>query len=184
MRSSGEPEGKFMSIATSFSKAKRSIQKALTGEEPAVDILDTLKQEHEQVADLLKRLVEGKSSAERKSLFKQVKTALVPHARAEERVLYDAVIASRKKGIQKDGEEGYLEHGLADKMIATLGKITKPMSPEFGAASKVLKELIEHHVSEEERAVWSDAKKLFSAEQRQAMNVAYLKAKKTIRIPN
>jgi hypothetical protein len=38
-----------MSIATSISKAKRSIQKAVTGEEPAVDILDTLKVEHEEV---------------------------------------------------------------------------------------------------------------------------------------
>jgi hypothetical protein len=128
-------------------------------------------------------LVNAKSSVERKSLFKQVKAALVPHARAEEKILYDAIIAMRKKGVQKDGEEGYLEHGLADKMIATLGKITKPMSPEFGAAAKVLKELIEHHVAEEENAVWSDAKANFSTEQRQAMNVAYLKAKKVVRIP-
>jgi hypothetical protein len=132
----------------------------------------------------LKRLVHAKSSAERKSLFKQVKAALVPHSRAEEKVLYDAIIAVRNKGVQKDGEEGYLEHGLADKMIATLGKIAKPMSPEFGAAAKVLKELIEHHVSEEETAVWSDAKKNFTVEQRQAMNVTYLRAKKAIRIPN
>lgn len=92
-------------------------------------------------------------------------------------------IALRKKGVQKNGEEGYLEHGLADKMIATLGKITKPMSPEFAAAAKVLKELIEHHVAEEENAVWSDAKANFSVEQRHAMNLAYLKAKKAVRIP-
>ena len=69
-------------------------------------------------------------------------------------------------------------------MLATLGKITNATSPEFSAAAKVLKELIEHHVQEEENAVWSDAKKNFSLEQRQAMNVAYLKAKKSVRIPN
>ncbi|HEY4276017.1 MAG TPA: hemerythrin domain-containing protein [Rhizomicrobium sp.] len=172
-----------MGIATSISKAKRTIQKAVTGEEPAVDILETLKEEHEEVADLLNRLVDGKSSAERRSLFKQVKAALVPHARAEEKVLYNAIINLRKKGVQKDGEEGYLEHGLADKMIATLGKISKPMSPEFSAAAKVLKELIEHHVAEEESAVWSDAKRNFTVEQRRAMNVTYLKAKKAVRIP-
>ncbi len=108
----------------------------------------------------------------------------MPHARAEEKILYEAIIAVRKKGVQKDGEEGYLEHGLVDNIIATLGKISRPMSPEFGAAAKVLKELIEHHVQEEENAVWSDAKKNFSTEQRQAMNVSYLKAKKAVRIPN
>jgi hypothetical protein len=173
-----------MSIATSISKAKRSIQKAVMGEEPAVDVLETLKKEHEAAADLLSRLVESRFGAERKSLFKQVKAALVPHSRAEEQILYDAIIALRKKGVQKDGEEGYLEHGLVDKMLATLGKISKPMSPEFSAAAKVLKELVEHHVQEEESAVWSDARKNFSAAQLQAMNITYLKAKKAVRIPN
>ena len=173
-----------MSIATSIAKAKRSIQQAVTGEEPPADILDTLKEEHEEVASLLAQLVDSKSGAERKSLFKKIKAALVPHSRAEEKVLYDAIIAVRKKGIMKDGEEGYLEHGLADRMIATLGKIAKPMSAEFGAAAKVLKELIEHHIQEEENAVWADAKKHFSTEQRQAMNVAFLKAKKAVKIPN
>ena len=173
-----------MGIATSIAKARRSIQMAVTGESPATDILETLKEEHEEVRDLLERLVESESATERKSLFKQVKAALVPHSRAEEKVLYDAIISVRKKGVQKDGEEGYLEHGLADKMIATLGKIKNPLSAEFGAASKVLKELIEHHVGEEENAIWSDAQKYFSAEQRQAMNVAYLKTKKAVRIPS
>jgi hypothetical protein len=179
-----QPKGQSMGISTSISKATRSIRKAITGEEPAVDILETLKEEHEEVTDLLSRLVDSKTTAERRSLFKQVKAALVPHARAEEKILYDAIISVRNKGVQKDGEEGYLEHGLADKVMATLGRITKPMSPEFGAAAKVLKELIEHHVKEEENDVWSDAKKYFSVEQREIMNVAYLKAKTKVRIPN
>jgi hemerythrin-like domain-containing protein len=173
-----------MSIATSISKAKRSIQMVATGGTPPIDILDTLKEEHEEVRDLLERLVESRSGTERKALFRQVKAALVPHSRAEEKVLYDAIISLRKKGVQKDGEEGYLEHGLADKMLATLGKIKNPMSAEFGAASNVLKELIEHHIKEEENAVWSDAKNNFSTEQRQAMNVTYLKTKKPVRVPN
>ena len=175
--------GNFMGIATSLKKVTRKIEEAVTGEAPEVDILDTLKEEHEEVAALLQRLVDGKSTAERRSLLKQIKGALVPHTRAEEKVLYDAIIAVRKKGVQKDGEEGYLEHGLADRMLATLSKTTKLMSPEFGAAAKVLKELVEHHVQEEENAVWSDAKKYFSTEERAAMNRRYLKLKKSVRIP-
>jgi hemerythrin-like domain-containing protein len=172
-----------MGIATSINKVTRKIQEAVTGEPPEVDILDTLKEEHEEVAALLQRLVDGQSSAERKSLLKQIKGALVPHTRAEEKVLYDAIIAVRKKGVQKDGQEGYLEHGLVDRMLAILSKATKLMSPEFGAAAKVLKELVEHHVQEEESAVWSDAKKYLSTEERQAMNRKYLKLKKNVRIP-
>jgi hemerythrin-like domain-containing protein len=108
---------------------------------------------------------------------------LVPHVRAEEKVVYDAVIALRDRDAKQDGEEGYLEHGLADKMLATLGKTTNAMSPEFGATAKVLKELVEHHVEEEESNVWSDVKKNFSDEQRYQMNIRYLAAKKVVRIP-
>lgn len=91
-----------MSIATSISKATRSIEKAITGGEPAVDVLDTLKEEHEEVADLLNRLVDAKSGAERKALFKQVKVALVPHARAGEKVLYNAIYCIAEKRRSKE----------------------------------------------------------------------------------
>jgi hypothetical protein len=72
-----------MGIGTTLSKAQRSIQKAVTGEEPEVDILETLEEEHEVVSALLDRLVKCESGAERKSLLTQVKTTLAPHARAE-----------------------------------------------------------------------------------------------------
>jgi iron-sulfur cluster repair protein YtfE (RIC family) len=172
-----------MGIATSVKKATRQFEQAITGEEPEVDILDTLKEEHEEVAALLQKLVDGKSTAERKSLLKKIKASLVPHVRAEEKVLYNAILEVKDKAANQDGEEGYMEHGLADKMLATLGKITNAMSPEFGAAAKVLKELVEHHVKEEENAVWSDAKTHFSSEERKQMNQKYLRLKPTIRIP-
>ncbi len=172
-----------MSISTSVKKATRKVTEAITGEEPQIDLLDTLKEEHEEVSTLLKQMVESKSGAERKSLLKKIKANLVPHVRAEEKILYDAILKVKDKQANQDGEEGYLEHGLADKMLATLGKITNAMSPEFGAAAKVLKELVEHHVKEEESAVWSDAKEHFSSDERKLMNQKYLRLKPTIKIP-
>jgi iron-sulfur cluster repair protein YtfE (RIC family) len=127
--------------------------------------------------------VDSESGSERKSLLSQIKSALVPHVRAEEKIVYDAVISLRDKDAKQDGQEGYLEHGLADKMLATLGKIDNAMSPEFGAAAKVLKELVAHHVEEEESNVWADVKEHFSIDQRHLMNSRYLAAKKSVRIP-
>ncbi len=173
-----------MSIATSLRKTSAKIQEAITGTAPKADILDTLKEEHEEVGALLKAMVETTAPAKRKALLSKVKAALVPHARAEEKVVYDAILALKGKEMKQDGEEGYLEHGLADKMIATLSKIKNAGSPEFGAAAKVLKELIEHHVKEEERDIWADVREHFSVEDRQAMNARFLAAKKTVRIPN
>lgn len=175
------PMGNAMSVTTSIKKASRKIEHALTGEEPQIDLLDTLKEEHELVQGLLKQLVESEKSSARKSLLKQIKANLVPHVRAEEKVLYDAILALKDKAAQQDGEEGYIEHSLADKTLAKLEKIDNALSPEFGAAAKVLKELVEHHVREEESSVWSDARENFPADQRKLMNQRYLAEKKKVR---
>ena len=171
-----------MSITTSIKKVTRKVEKTVTGEGPQVDLLDTLKEEHEEVSALLKKLVNSDRGSERKSLLKQIKGALVPHVRAEEKILYDAIIAVKDKSAQQDGEEGYIEHSLADKTIKDLAKISNATSPEFGAAAKVLKELVEHHVKEEESNVWSDARQHFSADERKRMNQEYLREKKKVRV--
>ncbi len=106
----------------------------------------------------------------------------MPHVRAEEKVVYDAILKLKDKHTQQDGEEGYLEHGLADKMLASLGKIQNAASPEFSATSKVLKELVEHHVEEEEHNVWADVRSNFSADDRIEMNRKFEAAKKKVRV--
>lgn len=146
------------------------------------DILATLKREHDEVGALLKSLVESDGGAERKALLKKVKLALVPHMKAEQTVVYDAVLALKEDEAKRDGEEGYLEHKLATNTLNLLAKIDDAMSPEFSAAAKVLKELIEHHVEEEERAIWSDVRDNFTAEQRAEMTRVFEKAKKRVRI--
>ena len=171
-----------MSVTTSVKKAARKVEKAVTGTEPEADLLDTLKEEHELVAGLLKELVESERAAERKSLVKRIKENLIPHLRAEQKVLYDAIIALKDRQAKQDGEEGYIEHALADKTLTKLEGIANATSPEFGAMAKVLKELIEHHVKEEESNVWSDARSNFAADERKAMNRAYLAEKKKVRL--
>ncbi len=171
-----------MSITTSVKKAVRKAESAITGKESQADLLDTLKEEHEEVSALLKKLVDSENGAERKSLLTKIKANLVPHVRAEEKVLYDAIIAIKDKQTQRDGHEGYIEHSLADKMLKDLEKISPATSPEFSAAAKVLKELVEHHIQEEESAVWSDAKENFSADERKLMNQHYLAEKKKVKV--
>ena len=89
--------------------------------------------------------------------------------------------ALKDKGAKQDGEEGHFEHGLAEKMLTTLGKIANATSPEFSAAAKVLKELVEHHVEEEEKNVWADVRKNFTDEDRLQMNRSFEAAKKKVR---
>lgn len=66
-----------MGIQTALRRASRSVERAITGQEPEMDILDTLAEEHEVVAALLQDLVDGKSTAERVSTLKQIKKNLI-----------------------------------------------------------------------------------------------------------
>ena len=97
-------------------------------------------------------------------------------------MVYDAVLGLRDKGAQMDGHEGYLEHEWAAKTLQRLESITNAASPEHKAAGKVLKELVEHHIKEEESGVWSNVKQNFSEHDRRQMNVAFEAAKRRVKV--
>jgi hemerythrin superfamily protein len=176
-----------MDMKASLKSATDKLVGALTPDKAPdeTDVLDTLKKEHDELQELLANLVDSDSATERKSLLKRVKLALVPHSKAEEMIVYDAVIAakSEEQKNQIDGAEGYVEHALASATLLQLDKITPASSPDFTAHAKVLKELIDHHVQEEERNIWADVKENFDPDARIEMNLRYLAAKKTVRIP-
>ena len=147
------------------------------------DVLDTLEKEHDEVQALLKKLVDSEKAAERTQLVKKIKAALVPHSRAEEKVVYDAILAVRgDKEAKIDGNEGYFEHAHADMALKKLSTIKPATSPEFTAAAKVLKELLDHHIKEEESDVWRDVRKHFNGEQRVELNRKYEAAKKRVKV--
>jgi hemerythrin superfamily protein len=172
-----------MNLKATLEKAGKTLKGALAPQ-PSDDILSTLHKEHDEVQALLQKLVESESAPERRGLLKQIKEALVPHAKAEEKVVYDRVMALKGKKSKVDAHEGYFEHEAAERMLANLGRIEKLTSPEFTAAAKVLKELIAHHVQEEESDIWSDVRENFSLEQREKMHIEFEAAKKRVKIPN
>jgi hemerythrin superfamily protein len=143
------------------------------------DILDTLKREHEEVKALLAELQDAGSANERRELVRKIKAALVPHTQAEEKVVYDAIIATSEDEAQVDGLEGYLEHEWASKTLERL-EAADPGSAEHKAAAKVLKDLVEHHIKEEERNVWRDVREHFDAEERVRMNAEFEAAKRQV----
>ena len=170
-----------MTVRTSLEQAAKSVMGALNPGEGQPDILDTLQAEHDEEQELLSKLVGSDGAREQKQLVQKIKRALVPHSKAEEKVVYDAVLALRGKDAKIDGNEGYIEHGLADATLKKLDKLTAN-TPEFKAAAKVLKELIGHHVEEEERNIWVQVKENFSDEQREEMNREFLAAKKKVKV--
>src|ERR1700683_869300 len=174
-----------MSVKTVVKQAARAINNTFSSSETDVestDILDTLKKEHDEVKDLLENLSDAETPAQRRTLVEKIKAALVPHTKAEEKVVCDAVIALRDKDAQMDGYEGYLEHEWAAKTLQRLEAIANAASPEHKAAGKVLKELVEHHIDEEERNVWADVRDHFSDDDRKEMNAMFLATKRRVKV--
>jgi hemerythrin superfamily protein len=166
-----------MSVTSTLKLATKAAASAFKpgAEGSASDILDTLKKEHDQVKELLGSLQSADGAAERRSLVKQIKAALIPHTKAEEKVVYDAIVALKDKEAQTHGREGYLEHELAAKTLQRLEKIDNPTSPEH-------KELVEHHIEEEESSIWDDVKQNFDDAGRRRMNAAFEAAKARVKI--
>lgn len=172
-----------MSLKSKFEKAKGIARANLSEDGAESDILDTLKKEHQQVKDLLAKLEDASNAITRRSLVKRIKHALVPHTEAEQKVLYKALVElNDDEAAQIDGYEGYVEHKRAADTLKELAAITEAASPKHQATAKVLKELVTHHIEEEEENVWSDARKHFSKEERTKMNTRYLAEKERIRV--
>jgi hemerythrin superfamily protein len=170
-----------MSVKSSIEQATKTVMGALIPSEGQTDILDTLQMEHDEVQTLLDQLVGSDNAREQKSLVGKIKMALVPHTKAEEKTVYDRILALKGKDAKIDGNEGYMEHALASETLKKLDKLTAN-TPEFKAAAKVLRELVNHHVQEEEKNIWSLVKQNFSDEQRERMNRDFLAAKKRVRV--
>lgn len=171
-----------MTVRSSIEHATKSVMGALTPSAGEGDILDTLQTEHDEVQDLLKRLTESDNAREQKSLLNQIKQALVPHTKAEEEIVYNRVAGLAEEKAKIHGAEGFTEHALASATLLQLDKLT-PNTPEFKADAKVLKELVDHHIQEEERNIWADVRGNFSDEQRERMNRDFLSAKNRVRVP-
>jgi hemerythrin superfamily protein len=118
----------------------------------AVDAIDLLKKDHDDVDALFKdyeMLAEGdgESGADRRALSTQICGMLAVHALIEEEIFYPA---ARQAKVDSDLlDEAEIEHGSAKQLIAEIGA-AKSSEPLYDARVKVLGEYIRHHVKEEE----------------------------------
>ncbi len=112
-----------------------------------------LRKDHREVKDLLEKLHGGDGN--RGELFEQLKKELMPHLKAEEKVFYQALMGN--EDAREDTLEGFEEHHVTELVFNEMVKM--PQSDErWSAKLSVLKELIEHHVKEEEGKVFKLAK--------------------------
>lgn len=112
------------------------------------DAIALLKADHRKVEDLFAKF-ESASDAERKhKLARQICLELTVHTKIEEDVFYPACEGKVDADMLK---EAYVEHDGAKVLIAEIE--AGGADAFYDAKVKVLSEMIEHHVKEEEQRV-------------------------------
>lgn len=130
-----------------------------------------LKSDHATLKRLLGDLEQTTERAvkERKRLIGEIERELKMHTQLEEEIFYPAFLAKAKKTEAEDlFYEATEEHHVVDMVLPSL-KSANPKSHEFTARAKVLKELIEHHIEEEEKEMFVKARKLLNDSQLQEL---------------
>lgn len=135
----------------------------------AEGILQDLHNDHSEVDSLLSDIQDCDNSAERLRLFAEMKSKLLPHLDAEQEVLYQRLQNGKDAESRRFGHEGTSEHEAAEQQVQKIANIADPMSDRWEGEFKVLVDLIEHHVSEEESTGFSCARDEFDKDQLEAM---------------
>ncbi len=132
-----------------------------------MDAIRLLKADHVKVRELLTELADTTTRAVKKrtELLGQIRVNLKAHTMIEEEIFYPAFKKAGDKQEAKMYFEALEEHRAAGDLVLPDLLDTPPDSDQFSGRAKVLKELVEHHVEEEETEMFKDAKKLLSKEQ-------------------
>jgi hypothetical protein len=113
------------------------------------DAIALLKADHRKVEELFASFENAKGEGRKRKLAEQICMELTVHTRIEEDIFYPACEGAVEEDLLS---EAYVEHDSAKVLIAEI-EAGGPDDEFYDAKVKVLSEMIEHHVEEEEKRV-------------------------------
>ncbi|WP_120994810.1 hemerythrin domain-containing protein [Stutzerimonas urumqiensis] len=148
-----------------------------------MNAIELLKQDHERVKDMLNKLTETGERAvkTRTELLEKIEQEISLHTRIEEEVLYPALRQEGDKEEVKMTHEAKEEHRAVDDLVLPDLLKTDVGSLEFSGRAKVLKELMEHHIEEEESEMFPMCEKTFDAKRLEEMGQQMADLKKSLK---
>ena len=119
----------------------------MANDDNAQDGLQLLASDHRKVEGLFADFEKASGTAAKEKLVRQICTELKIHTQIEEEIYYPAI----RGKVEEDAlDEAYVEHDSAKLLVNEL-EAAEPDESFYDAKVKVLQELIEHHVKEEEK---------------------------------
>ena len=129
-----------------------------------VGILKDLQQDHEEVSDLMGQMLKTEEAKERNSIFKELMGKLLAHSQAEQNVLYRKMEKSDDEKARSFAYEGDNEHHIVEQQLQQMSRARNKASEQWTAQATVLRELVNHHVKEEEDTGFRCAHREFDSE--------------------
>jgi hemerythrin superfamily protein len=127
-------------------------------------ILSKLHADHEEVSALVEKILDSKG-AKRADTFKEMRAKLLAHAEAEQKILYKKMEKQGEHDARGFAYEGEVEHRLVHELADELNRSRAKDTEQWTAKMTVLKEMIQHHVSEEESTGFSEARSTFDGDE-------------------
>lgn len=116
--------------------------------EGSIDAIELLTQQHREVESLFEDFekLSERAGKSRLQIFEKIAHKLTCHTRIEEKLFYP-----EGRAVDKDSTlEAYEEHDVVKTLIKKIAQI-EPTDESFKAKMTVLKEMVKHHVEEEEQ---------------------------------
>jgi hemerythrin superfamily protein len=131
--------------------------------QPAPDALTLIKTDHAEAKALFARVLDSSTpAAQRRTALAQLLDALTIHTNMEEAIFYPALRKAGGSDEKSSVLEAFEEHASAKDLIAKI-RALPPRDETLTAKITVLKEMIEHHVEEEESEMFSEARRVLGA---------------------
>ena len=133
-----------------------------------MNAITLLEEDHRKMKKLLSELesTTERGVKTREELFATVKDELTVHETIEEEIFYPALKEHPKT--KEITLEAYEEHHMVDMVMAEIEGV--PYDDErWGAKFKVMKENIEHHIEEEEKEMFMQARQAFEEDELEAL---------------
>lgn len=147
-------------------------------------IYDILKKDHKKVSELFEKLEEFRNQKEEsqdkqeiEKLFKTIRDELAVHSEAEEKEFY--VTVSKPASMENLILESKAEHSIFKKLLNELNENVR-YDPKWFAKLHEVKELVEHHVEQEEGPLFTKAKKILNKEEEIEIGENFIKHKKKL----
>jgi hemerythrin superfamily protein len=147
-----------------------------------MDIREALRQDHQEALQIAQQIEQSDGEAPAKELFEQLRDAMTRHSRAEERIVYPALEDSGDDEAGDMAREAAVEHELVDLLFERMMRM-RTGSDNWKARATVVKELMEHHIEEEQTDVFQKLGELFDQDELEQMGEKFEAYKSRFKMP-